>query len=87
MNIILVYVLLTFVKPLNFEKRDLEKTCLHMALTVLWNYGSLLWYYKSFTLLSADMIKPYHSEFGVQQLAFVLYPATDRSPYVLFHLG
>lgn len=48
-----------------------------MALTVLWNYGSLLWYYQIFTLLSADVIKPYHSEFGVQQLAFVLYPATD----------
>lgn len=48
-----------------------------MALSVLLNYGLLLWHYKSFTLLSADMIKRYHMELGVQQLAFVLYPATD----------
>lgn len=81
-----VYVTNIFKTP-ELWKVSLEKTCLHMAPVILWNYGLLLWYYNSFTLLSADMIKPYYMELGVRQLAFVLYRATDRSSYVLFLLG
>ena len=89
-------------KPPEYWQVRLESICLHTALAVLWNYSLLLWHYKSFTLLSADMIKPYHMEFRVQQVAFLLCSAmelrvqqvafllcsaTDRSPYVLFQLG